>query len=183
MPQEGNYLWPTASSNRKNYAALRVPSDFVFYGAGSKSELVLLGTLPSPGTTDGRGDFATTHMVVNQGAAGLPKTIVNRNIVVRDIKFNGSFVEQSGEGVSFCGVEGFLVTNCEFTQSYYETNYFVFCRGGEYSYNRCYQNGIFQIDGGGPMADSSTDISIHHNVIIDSGYYAVLLIDSFNCWL
>lgn len=178
---EANYLWLTGASNRKNYAALLVPSNCTIRGMGAKSEIKLLSTPASPGTTDGRGDYATTHILVNAGAIGLPKTIVNRNIHVRDLKFNGNLVQQSGEGVSFCGVESFSVQHCEFTQSYYETNYFVYSRGGDYSFNHCYANGVYQIDGGGPMADSSHGINIHDNVITDSGYYAGLLIDSFNC--
>lgn len=177
---EANYLWLTASSNRKNYAALLVPSNVLVFGVGSTSEIKLIGTPPSPGTTDGRGDYATTHMLVNKGAIGLPKTIVNRNIRVRDLKFNGNGVQQSGEGVSFCGVEGFSVEWNDFTGSYYETNYFVFSRGGEFARNRCYENGIYQIDGGGPMVDSSSDVNVHDNIITDSGYYAILLIDSYN---
>ncbi|MGN7832674.1 right-handed parallel beta-helix repeat-containing protein [Pseudoxanthomonas sp. 22568] len=179
-PVETSHLWVTLSSNRRNYAGLLVPSNVRIFGVGSRSEIKLIDTLPSPGTTDGRGDFATTHMMVNRGAIGLPKTVVDRNIVVHDLKFNGNLVEQSGEGVSFCGVEGFLIQNCEFTGSYYETNYFVFSRGGEFINNRCYANGIYQIDGGGPMVDGSSHITVSGNVITDSGYYAILLIDSWN---
>lgn len=180
MAPEANYLWLTVSSNRRNYAALLVPSNVRVFGVGSKSVLKLIDTPPSPGVLDDRGDYSTTHMLVNRGAIGLPKTIVNSHIVVHDLVFDGNFIQQSGEGVSFCGVEGFLVYNCEFRNSYYESNYFVFSRGGEYAYNRCYSNGVYQIDGGGPMVDSSSDISLHHNIITDSGYYAILLIDSYN---
>lgn len=177
---EANYLWLTNSSNRKNYAALLVPSNVLLFGDGYLSEIKLIDTLVSDGTTDGRGDYATTHIMINKGAIGLPKTIVDSNIFIENLKFNGNQIQQSGEGVSLCGVQGFSVTNCIFTGSYYETNYFVFSRGGDYSGNICYRNGLYQIDGGGPMVDSSSDINIHDNIIMDSGYYAILLINALN---
>ncbi|WP_179400668.1 glycosyl hydrolase family 28-related protein [Burkholderia guangdongensis] len=181
MAPVANYLWLTKASNRMNYAALMVGSNTKVSGAGATSIIRLIGTLPSPGTTDGRGDYATTHIMINKNAAGLPQHIVDRDIIVCGLKFDGNRTQQSGEGVSFCGVENFLITECDFTNSYYETNYIVYCRGGEIAHNRMYGNGLYQTDGGGPMADTSSDIHISNNMIQDCGYYSILLINAFNC--
>lgn len=180
-PAGASMLWLTAASNRRNYGCVKLPSNCSLWGNGSSSVIRLASTPASPGTTDGRGDYATTHMFVNSNAAGLPKEVVNENITVRGLKFDGNFVEQSGEGVTLVGVRNFSISGCEFTRSYYESNYLLYCRGGSITDCLMYQNGIFQIDGGGPLLDASSGINVSNCVITDCGYYSVLIIDCFGC--
>lgn len=181
QPQgESNYMWLTGFSNRKNYSCLWMPSNFSVFGDGENSVLALIATPVSPGTTDGRGDFSTTHMLVNKGSStGLNKPISNENIHISMLKFDGNLVQQSGEGVSLCGTRNFSITHCTFTRSFYETMYIVYSRGGNISDCTHYSNGEFQWDGGGPLIDTCTHITMNNNVVTDCGYYALLAID---CW-
>lgn len=181
QPQgEGNYMWLTGFSNRRNYSCLWMPSNFTVYGDGENTVMALINTPVSPGTTDGRGDYSTTHMFVNKGSQqGLTKTIKNENIHVHHIKFDGNLIQQSGEGVSLCGTRNFSITHCTFYRSFYETMYIVYSRGGIIADNTHISNGEFQWDGGGPLIDTCTHVNTVNNTITDCGYYAILGID---CW-
>ena len=181
QPQgETNYMWLTGFSNRRNYSCLWMPSNFTVYGDGETTVMALINTPVSPGTTDGRGDYSTTHMFVNKGSQeGLTKSIKNVNIHVHHLKFDGNLIQQSGEGVSLCGTRNFSITHCTFYRSFYETMYIVYSRGGIIADNTHISNGEFQWDGGGPLIDTCTHVNTVNNTITDCGYYAILGID---CW-
>lgn len=181
QPQgEGNFMWLTGFSNRKNYSCIWMPSNITIRGDGETSHIKLIGTPPSPGTIDGRGDYSTTHMFVNNGSStGLTKLMTNENIHITQLKFDGNLIQQSGEGVSLCGTRNFSITHCTFTQSFYETMYIVYSRGGNIVDNIMYSNGEYQWDGGGPLIDTCTHVNCSDNIITDCGYYAILAID---CW-
>ena len=182
---KSSFLWKTFSSQRDNYACIFVYSNTTTTGEGAGSVIKLANTLDSGGTpTDGRGDFSTTHMLTNSGAPGLPRTIVNENIHVSRVKFDGNWISESGEGCNFCGVRNFSIKNSHFTKSFYEAVYIVFCRDGEFAENFVYLNGLQSgplQDGGGPLLDSSESVTIRDNHIQDSGFYAILMVDAWNC--
>lgn len=184
-PQVANLLWTTVSSNRKNYACLLVGSNTTIEGVGAGAVFKLGSTLADTGTTDGRGFYATSHMIVNRGAAGLPKTIVNNNIHVKGLTLDANWIQESGEGVTLCGVSNFSITNCYFKNSIYECSYMVYSRNGLWTENTVTTAGLPHTnplnDGGGPMIDSCTGITISENHLTDIGYYAVLAMDSFQC--
>ena len=124
-------------------------------------------------------------VVVNRGAAGLPKTIVNRNIHVNNLCFDSNDINEGGEAVCMAGVQQFSVTNCLIKNTFYECAYFVFSRSGLFAHNRTYKCGRPVEDplndGGGPMADTCTGITITNNQFVDTGFYAILVLDSFHC--
>jgi len=185
---KSTYMWIASLSGRKNYAVIWVPSNCLTTGEGPSSVIKLANTLDSDGTpTDGRGDYATTQMFVNKGVDGVgtyTKYIVNENIHFDGVKFDGNWVSESGEGITLDGVSNFSVHNCHFTKSFYECMYMVYSRNGIFSDNFVYLNGLQSgalQDGGGPLVDSSEGIIVRDNVITDSGYYAILMVDSWNC--
>ena len=178
-PQVANYMWLTASSNRKNYACILVPSNVLSIGSGPASIIKLGSTLADTGVTDGGPMFSTSHMFVNKLGLGLPKTPVNRDIHFRHLAFDGNNVQQSGEAVTLAGVKNFSFTDCTVYNAFYESNYIVYCRGGVIARNNFRLNGQYQVDGSGPFIDTSTDIQVVDNIISDCGYYGVL---SFDCW-
>lgn len=176
-----SYLWLTGASNRGNYACLLIPSNVTVAGAGKGSEIKLLSTLPAPEVTDDQPKYHTTHMMANKGAVGLPRNIVDRNIRVTNLAFNGNDVYESGQAFTTCGVSEFSFDHNYVFGSYFESNYIVFSRGGQIVSNTFTKVGLYQVDGSGPFIDSSTNIIVAHNTISDCGYYAVLAIDCWEC--
>ena len=185
MPQVSLLMWTTTSSNRKNYGCLAIDSNCSLIGEGHTSVLKLGATLTDTGVTDSRGQYATTHMVINKNAPGLQKTIVNKNIHIKGLCFDGNLIHESGEGVTFCGVSQFSITQCLFKNTYYECTYMVFSRQGLWANNEVYRCGLPVTDplndGGGPMIDTSTGITIRDSHMVDIGFYAVLALDSYHC--
>jgi hypothetical protein len=178
------YLWRTFSSQRDNYACVWVYSNTRITGDGPSTICKLGSTLPSPDANDGRPLQSTSHMFVNYKEGYIPSEIQQRNIEFENIKFDGNWIEESGDGITLVAVENFKVTNCYFTNSYYECMYIVFCRGGEFSH--CFVDqcgpatGLYK-DGGGPLIDTSSHVNIHDNVITDVGYYSILAVVAFDC--
>lgn len=184
-PQLNLYMWRTNSSSRANYGCLHISDNCSIIGSGRKSIFKLNNTIHDPLVSDDRGYFATTHIIINSLALGLPRTIVNRNIEVRNLSFDANWVNESGEGVTFCGVSQFRVSGCYFENTFYECSYMVFCRNGIWTENQTKLCGLPTTshlnDGGGPMVDTSFGISVTNNIFVDSGFYAVLGIDSWHC--
>lgn len=184
-PQLNLYMWRTKSSNRANYGCLHINDNCSLVGAGHNAIIKLNNTVHDPLVSDGRGLFATTHIVINTNALGLPRNIVNRNIEVRNLAFNSNWINESGEAVTFCGVSQFRVSGCYFENTFYECSYMVFCRNGIWTENQTRLCGLPTSDplndGGGPMVDTSYGISVTNNIFVDSGFYAVLGIDSWHC--
>lgn len=184
-PQANLYMWRTISSNRANYGCLSIQSGCKIQGMGHQSKFKLSRTMHDPAVSDGRGLFATTHMIINKNAIGLPRRIVDHNIEVADLGFDGNWINESGEGVTFCGVSQFRVSGCFFENTFYECSYMVFCRNGIWTENQTRLCGLPTDnplnDGGGPMVDTSYGISVTNNIFVDSGFYAVLGIDSWQC--
>jgi len=180
-----NYLWLYARPNRTNYAALFVDSNVTVFGDGWGSKIKLMSTPSSPGTTDGRGDYATTHILANRGAVGLPSKIVDYNIYVHDLGFDGNLIHESGECVTLCAVSQFAITNCFFENTFFECSYMVYSRNGLWMNNHSHKCGLppteILNDGGGPMLDTCSHVIITNNTMVDIGYYAVLVIDSWDC--
>jgi parallel beta-helix repeat protein len=184
-PQPELYMWLTNSSSRKNYGCLAIDSNCTLVGEGVSSVFKLGSTLADLGVSDGRGYYSTTHMVINKNALGLPRTIVNKNIHVKNLTFDGNLINESGEGVTLCGVSQFSITGCTFKNTFYECTYMVFCRQGLWANNEVFNCGLPVSsplnDGGGPMIDTSTGITIRDSHMVDIGFYAVLAIDSYHC--
>lgn len=185
FPKESGYLWLTILSQRQNYGVLFMGSNTTVYGDGPGSLMKLGGTLDSDGLpNDGRGDFSTTHMFVNKGAPGLPRQPQEKDIKVLDLAFDGNWVAESGEGVSLVAVQNFQISNCTFRNTFYECSYLLFCRGGIWSNNFLNKGGResgFLQDGGGPLVDASMGLIVINNVLSDSGYYAILAINAYDC--
>ena len=184
-PRVENYMWLTNGSQRKNYAVLWIDDNCTLTGDGDSSVIKLGFTLEDSTPNDSRGNFSTAMVVVNRNAAGLPKTIVNRNIHVNNLCFDGNDINEGGEAVCMCGVQQFSVTNCLIKNTFYECTYMVFSRAGLFAHNRVYRCGRPVDDplndGGGPMADTCTGITITDNNFVDIGFYAILVLDSFHC--
>ena len=184
-PQTNLYMWRTGSSNRANYGCLRISDNCSLVGSGHNAIIKLNNTIHDPLVSDARGPYATTHIIINSNALGLPRQIVNRNIEVRNLAFNSNWVHESGEAVTFCGVSQFRISGCYFENTYYECSYMVFCRNGIWTENQTRLCGLPTSDplndGGGPMVDTSYGISVTNNIFVDSGFYAVLGIDSWHC--
>lgn len=184
-PQLKLYMWRTGSSNRANYGCLHISDNCSIVGSGHSSIIKLNNTIDDPLVSDERGFYATTHIIINSKALGLPRKIVNRNIEVKNLAFNSNWVNESGEAVTFCGVSQFRVSGCYFENTFYECSYMVFCRNGIWTENQTRLCGLPTSnslnDGGGPMVDTSTGISVTNNIFVDSGFYAVLGIDSWHC--
>jgi parallel beta-helix repeat protein len=184
-PQLNLYMWRTGSSNRANYGCLHISDNCSLVGSGHKAIIKLNNTIHDPLVSDARGPYATTHIIINSNALGLPRHIVNRNIEVRNLAFNSNWVHESGEAVTFCGVSQFRVSGCYFENTFYECSYMVFCRNGIWTENQTKLCGLPTSDplndGGGPMVDTSYGISVTNNIFVDSGFYAILGIDSWHC--
>lgn len=186
IPDKDNYLWADTTTARKNYAILLIDSNIKVTGDGPSTVLVQSTTLDSDGTpTDGRGNYATITTFANSNAAGKPKTLVNTNIEVVDIMFDGNNVYESGIGVTYVGVSNFRVAECYFKDTQYECSYFAYCRGGEFTNNltdRCGIEGAFAY-GGGVFVDWCVNVQVHYNTFSDSGYYGIRMENSFECIL
>jgi hypothetical protein len=182
-PDTTNYLWADASTSRKNYAIFLVGNNIISTGDGPSTILKQGSTMDSDGTpTDGRGDYATIHTIANENADNGTTTLVNENIEVRGIRFDGNNINESGIGVTFVGVTNCRIADCYFQDSYYECSLFKYCRGGEFSNNftnRCGQEGALA-EGGGPFVSWCVNINVHYNIFSDSGYYAVHVEDTWD---